>query len=220
MELKLLGIIVATVLHLVECQSPFIELPAVVAPADPPPSLPIQRHMEFEEVLSRTQLNRQQSTRGLEYWIWRSEASDLKVLRMEDVARQARVNFILCINPIRPFRNVSIKVENIRYSNDGPSDTIYLSLNGIALGEFVTQEKWGGGHEWNVFHNTGPIGETRELPRGRYTLSVEVETDQWGVEYDRISIDATNQNTTTELICDANLVETLPRQPKPFIFRP
>ena len=200
MEFKIVGLIIAITAHLVAGQG-------------------IQRHMEFVNVLSDTQLQRQRNNPGLEYWIWRSEATELKVLRVEDPARRTSVNFRLCIEPNPTSNNVTIKVENIRYSNDGPSDTVYLTLAGTPLGQFNTFEKWGAGHEWNVFHNSGVIqNSTRVLRRGQYTLSVQAETDQWGIEYDRLTIDAENQNELVELICDSELVETIPRQPKPFLF--
>lgn len=167
----------------------------------------IQRHLELEDVLSEVQLRRQKNTPGLEYWIWRSEANNLKVLRIEDMYRQYSVNIRLCISPDPPGQNVTIRLENIRYSNDGPSDTLYLLLNNRLLGIFRTYEKWGSGHEWNVFHNTGPIGEAVDLPEGQYTLSLQARTDRWGVEYDRIEINAEFQNEFVDLICDSELVE-------------
>ena len=200
MEMQLFGLIATIIVHIVAGQG-------------------IQRHMEFVNVLSDTQLQRQQNNPGLEYWIWRSEATELKVLRVEDPARRTSVNFRLCIEPNPPFANVTIRVENIRYSNDGPSDTVYLTLAGRPLGQFNTFEKWGAGHEWNVFHNSDVItNSTRVLPQGQYTLSIQAETDQWGIEYDRITINAENQNELVELFCDSELVETIPRQPKPFLF--
>ena len=192
MKCIIIGIAIATVIHLAACQGVRRE---------------IQRHLEFEDVLSEGQLRKQKDTPGLEYWVWRSEANDAKVLRIEDMTREYSVNIRLCISPEPPFQNVTIRVENIRYSNDGPSDTLYLLLDGKELGIFLTFEKWGSGHEWNVFHETGPIGDVRVLNEGVHTLSLQAVTDRWGVEYDRIAINAENQNPQVRLICDSELIE-------------
>ena len=173
----------------------------------------IQRHLEMEDVLSEAQKLQQRNTRGLEYWIWRSEANNLKVLRIVDPGpiRRYSVNIRLCLSPNPPFQNVTIQVENLRYSNDGPSDTLYLRIGNVYNGTYRTFERWGGGHEWNVFHNTGPIGRPTSLPEGEYTLSIQARTDRWGVEYDRIAINAENQNELVQLICDSELTGPAPR---------
>ena len=173
----------------------------------------IQRHLELEDVLSEPQLLQQRNTRGLEYWIWRSEANNLKVLRIVDPGQGRRysVNIRLCLSPTPPFRNVTVQVENIRYSNDGPSDTLYVQIGNSYNGTYRTFESWGGGHEWNVFHNTGPIGRPTSLPEGEYTLSLQAKTDRWGVEYDRIAINADGQNDLVQLICDSELTGPAPR---------
>ena len=193
------GIVTLLVVHLVSGQDVLVRRE-------------IQRHLELEDVLSEAQLLQQRNTRGLEYWIWRSEANNLKVLRIVDQNRRYSVNIRLCVSPNPPFRNVTIQVENIRYSNDGPSDTLFLQINNrpIRNGTFRTFESWGGGHEWNVFHNTGPIGKPIDLPEGEHTLSLQAVTDRWGVEYDRIAINAENQNELVALLCDSELTGPSP----------
>lgn len=156
----------------------------------------IQRHFEFEDVLNENQKS---------YWVWRSEASELKTLRLEDMVGQHKVFFRLCLEPADVTKNVTLRIANIRYSNDGPPDTCYASLNGQIFSVFYTYEKWRSGHEWNVFRNTGQIGRAMRLSRGEYELAIRVNTDKWGVEFDRITVNAENQNMTSNIFCGSGL---------------
>ena len=156
----------------------------------------IQRHFEFENVLTEDQKS---------FWVWRSEASKLKTLRLEDMIGEYKVFFRICLDPIDPDKNVTLQIANIRYSNDGPSDTCYISLNDQIFSVFYTFERWRSGHEWNVFRNTGPVSRPMELPPGEYELGLSVNTDKWGVEFDRISINTENQNMTSDVFCGSGL---------------
>lgn len=161
----------------------------------------IQRHFEFEEILDENQT---------EYWVWRSEASALKTLRLEDMTGQHKIFFSLCLDPMDPEKNVTVRIANIRYSNDGPEDVGYASLNGQLFSVFYTSEQWGSGHEWNVFRNTGQIGREMALPNGTYELGIKVETDKSGVEFDRIEVNAGNQNALSNIFCGAKLITLNP----------
>ncbi|KAH3747025.1 hypothetical protein DPMN_181446 [Dreissena polymorpha] len=162
-----------------------------------PAMLEIQNSFEFENALTENQTH---------LWVWRSEASGLKTLRVTDQVGLSAIELKLCIEPYNATQNVTILIDDIRYSNDGPSDLIVLRFNGITIGNFTTLEKWRSGHEWNVFRNSGNIGPALNLRKGTYTLVLYPLTDQWGVEFDRIRVNAENQNPDPEkkLFCGAS----------------
>lgn len=156
----------------------------------------IQQHFEFENSLKESQ----ESFRA-----WRSEASRQKTLRIVDYNRTYTVELDLCLDPYYDEQNTTIFVNDIVYSNDGPSDTVYVRINKENIGNFTTLERWRNGYKWNVFRNSGRIGPSLTLPKGVHTLEIEVETDKWGVELDRIEINAENQNPLSNMFCNATL---------------
>lgn len=158
----------------------------------------IQQHFEFENALSEMQDD---------YWVWRSQAYKQKTLRLADGNRTHSIELTLCIEPYLSDQTVTIYVDDIVYSNDGPSDVIYIQINGINIGNYTTIEKWRSGHEWNVFRNSRKIGPNIVLSKGEYLLQIEVETDKWGVELDRIEINAENQDPMGKLFCAARLLQ-------------
>ena len=156
----------------------------------------IQRHFDFEHVLQEDQDA---------FWVWRSEASDLKTLRLVDFNAEYRVEVLVCIEPIEGDEHVILTLDDIRYANDGPSDTIYVTLDGEAWAEYRTFEKWAYGHEWNIFRNTGRIGNSAVLSRGLHVIEVSVRTDKYGLELDRIRLNAEYQRLNSTLFCGGSL---------------
>lgn len=156
----------------------------------------IQRHFEFEDILPVEQDS---------FWVWRSEASNLKTLRLEDPHRVYLIEVKICINPIDANHDVKIDLDDIRYSNDGPTDSVLVTFNGEPWTDFITYEKWASGYDWNIFRNTGRIGESKYLPKGEYVIGLSVVTDEWGMEFDKIRLNAEYQNTETELFCGGRL---------------
>ncbi|KAH3872710.1 hypothetical protein DPMN_035931 [Dreissena polymorpha] len=156
-------------------------------------SIETQQHFELENVLSDDQQD---------YWVWRSEAYNQKTLRLD---RAHTIELRLCIEPFNPNQKVLIVVSDILYSNDGPSDIVYLKINGQAIGNFTTIEQWGSGYEWNIFRNSKVIGPSMSVEKGNFMLAIEVETDKWGVELDRIQINAENHDPTKRMFCGAAL---------------
>lgn len=167
----------------------------------------LQRYLELEDILSKNQKPQTEKP----HWVWRSNAINLKTLRIVDQGQQYSINISLCISPNPPSRRVAVQVETIRYSNDGPSDTVTVRIGDNFSGTFRTIERSDGGHGWNVFHDSRPIGKAISLPEGQYTLSLQAKTDRWGVELDRIVINAENQNEHVDLICNSELTESAPR---------
>jgi hypothetical protein len=156
----------------------------------------VQRQFEFEDVTKETERD---------LWVWRSEASGLKTLRLVDEKGKSSVQFTLCVRPNDPKETVAVFVEDLRYCNDGPPDRIKLRFEGIDIARFTTFEKWHSGHEWNVFRNTGRIGPLIRLRQGDFSLNVIVLTDMWGVELDMIKISAINQRPDVDIVCRADL---------------
>lgn len=159
------------------------------------PTLEIQQHYE----LHRAVPERQDTN-----WRWRSEASSNKTLRIEDELGASRLELTLCIEPYNATQNVTLFIDDIRYSNDGKSDIVRLMFNGINFANFTTFMKFGSGHEWNVFRNSGNLGPALNLRQGRYTLLITVVTDEYGVEFDRIRINAENQNPEIFMFCGSS----------------
>ena len=92
--------------------------------------------------------------------------------------------------------NCSISVENCRYSTDGPlPDTVSISLANTDVGSFITISRNGNGHLWNVFKDSGPVGQHLQLPSGHYDLILLLSVDNYGVEIDK---------TTLNFNCDAD----------------
>lgn len=156
----------------------------------------IQQHFEFENAVDEAQVG---------FWVWRSEAYGLKTLRLEDYNRTYTVELTLCIEPYIDGQNTTVFVHDVLYSNDGPSDNVYIMIDNNEIGNFTTREKWLSGYKWNVFRNAGRVGQPVVLAPGKHILELEVETDYYGVELDRIIINADNQDPLGRLFCNATL---------------
>lgn len=155
----------------------------------------IQDHFELENAVPEN---------ATDFWVWRSEAYNMKTLRLEDTNRTYTIELSLCIDPYVE-GNVTAYINDIRYANDGPRDIVYVMISGITIGNFTTSEKWRSGHEWNIFRNSGRVGPSMVFRKGRYTLQIQVETDKWGIEFDRIRMNAENQNPMSDLFCGGRL---------------
>lgn len=156
----------------------------------------VQHSYEFEDALTEDQS---------EMWVWRSEASSRRTLRLVDRTGISAVEFTLCVEPHDLSTTVSLFIHDIRYCNDGPSDSVKLRFEGVNIASFSTFEKWRSGHEWNVFKNSGIIGPLIKLYRGNFTLVIVVQTDKWGIELDTLAIVTDNQHPTKDIICHASV---------------
>lgn len=155
----------------------------------------IQKTFEFENALPELS--------GA--WQWRSDASNGKTLRITDTNGLSEVRLTLCVSPYRRPENVTVSIDNIRYSNDGPFDTIFLKINNLHFLNFTTMERWHSGHEWNVFRETGHLGPGLNLGAGQYVLSLVPKTDEYGIELDYIRFNINNQDPTTNFVCDSQV---------------
>ena len=97
---------------------------------------------------------------------------------------QVRVSFPL-------ISQCQVQVKNVAYTNDGPSDTITVLLDGTTtIGSFHTTAHSNHGHYWNVPINSGVLGTPVELSSGSHTISIRaMASDQYGVEIDKVDLD-------------------------------
>lgn len=83
---------------------------------------------------------------------------------------------------------------SVRYSNDGGSDQVEVSMDGVSVGQFTTQHTRPSGGQpgsgWNNFFSIGPIGSV-DLPPGPYNITVSVtQADFYGVEIDVVTLES------------------------------
>ena len=97
-----------------------------------------------------------------------------------------------------------MQVENLRYSNDGGSDKVTITLNqanSIVLGSVTTREASSYGELWNEFQNTGPIGQRTDIKEGLYHLVITATVaDEYGVEIDSATLKISGCSNTTTTI--------------------
>ena len=96
----------------------------------------------------------------------------------------------------------TMRISNVRYSNDGLSDTVEIYLNGSKIGEIHSRAKSGNGELWNVFLSTGPVGNINiQATEGIYQLRLYViAADEYGIEIDSINVNIQCKNSSGELI--------------------
>ena len=83
----------------------------------------------------------------------------------------------------------------LRYSNDGPADTLAIFVDGVEFDRVTTTSTGSGGLGWNIF-NEVTFTNTLTLTAGLHTARVEVVScDRYGVEIDAICMGA--------LVCDS-----------------
>ncbi len=74
----------------------------------------------------------------------------------------------------------------IRYSNDGPADTLAVLLDGTSVGSCATVTTGSWGYGWNAF---AAAGVPMQLSAGTHTLTIKaVSSDAYGVEVDRVDV--------------------------------
>ncbi|XP_053390312.1 uncharacterized protein LOC128553214 [Mercenaria mercenaria] len=95
------------------------------------------------------------------------------------------INIDFCL---RVSSNVLLK--SAIYSNDGPSDTVRVSLDEQYIGTFKTSAFKNGGKGWNKFRSSREFPGKKKLDIGRHILTIKAsQSDQWGLEIDYIILD-------------------------------
>ena len=79
--------------------------------------------------------------------------------------------------------------------------TVNISLANTDVGSINIISREGDGHLWNVYKDSGPVGQHLHLSSGHYDLVLFLSVDNLGVEIDK---------TTLTFNCDADpgLIET------------
>ena len=91
--------------------------------------------------------------------------------------------------PFTVFNYHLMEVSAVLYTNDGESDNMTVSIDGITLGIVETVEKYGEGFLWNVVRNSGPLENEVLLRPGEHEFQVYVTSDDLnGVELDKIHL--------------------------------
>jgi hypothetical protein len=79
----------------------------------------------------------------------------------------------------------------VRYSNDndGPLETVTVTVDGAPVGDFQAQDTGDFGNGWNVFLSSGSIGVV-DLSAGSHAVTLSVTGgDGFGVEIDDVSFE-------------------------------
>lgn len=152
----------------------------------------ILKDFEFEHALLGIQNN---------MLAFRSNASGGKTLRLEDENGMYRVEMSICLRQHNTTINITFSIGDIRYSNDGPSDIVSISFDGLQIANFSTNGQSRDGEDWNVFRHSGPVSPALDILPGRHILQVRVITDPWGLELDRIRFNLSNQDPLKEIFC-------------------
>ncbi|XP_053394088.1 uncharacterized protein LOC123524752 [Mercenaria mercenaria] len=91
-------------------------------------------------------------------------------------------------------------MNEVRYSNDGPSDRIRITLDKLVVDEFETVMVTDGGRGWDILQTYQSGAST--VVEGRHFLSVTVfESDKYGVEIDFIKFSVNYSQTLDSLRC-------------------
>lgn len=155
----------------------------------------MMRSFDYENALAQDQ----------NMWAWRSEASNDKTLRLVDETGNSRTELKLCLAKKVSERDLTLTIDNITYTNDGPKDVVVLTLNGDVIANWTTYEKCASGYGWNVPRYSGPLGGNMTLTAGVHTLTASIRTDEYGVEFDKIDVSVDNQDPDTEIFCGSSV---------------
>lgn len=136
---------------------------------------------------------------------YRSHASGgLSVRLMEEGDTISfQMNFALTDN------TCTLQLKSVTYSNDGLSDSIQVSLDNTSLGSFQTYASSNGGENWNSFRTQNGFASKVQLLDSRFVITVDVlDTDEYGVEIDKISLqlDCTNEITIEDAQCSPSIL--------------
>lgn len=142
-----------------------------------------------------------------ELWVWRSEASGLKSLHVDNsMGKVISVKLELCLKTEnKTKKDVTVSIKNLRYSNDGESDQLHFEIDKEHFADFMTTGDSERGHGWNKYRNSGTIGSPVHLKPGRRELVITIKTDDYGAELDYILMKFENQDPAEEVFCKSSI---------------
>lgn len=98
-------------------------------------------------------------------------------------------------------KDAEYTISGVRYSNDGGKDTVGVWFNSKKMGSFSSKNSSNFGQSWNIFHNSGQMGESMNLKVGTYLLELRVElADSYGIEIDAILFQTTDMTVGGEIL--------------------
>ena len=84
-----------------------------------------------------------------------------------------------------------VNLYSLRYSNDGSSETVQVSINDTLIGSFRTLASSNYGHNWNIFYTETIFQSKATLKAHSGSYIIEVfsrDTDKYGIEIDKVSL--------------------------------
>ncbi|XP_067663388.1 uncharacterized protein [Haliotis asinina] len=118
------------------------------------------------------------------------------------------LSFYLCLR-----QDTSLRISNVRYSNDGGPDLVSLTIDHVDVGSFLTGNKSDWGKLWNVFHISGPVGTPWVFREGMHVLSLLAKAAN-GIEIDYVELELSDQTITLDILTCAlvcsNVLPTVP----------
>ena len=126
----------------------------------------------------------------------RSDASNFRAVssRAGDIFR-----FQFCLSSAS-----RVRIDDIRYSNDGHSDTfVLLNIDGKEIAKIETVQKFRQGNGWNDFVSLDKPLDYFVAEAGMHILSLQViEADIFGVEIDNIVLSIDNKDDINAIRCE------------------
>ena len=97
-----------------------------------------------------------------------------------------------------------VRIDDIRYSNDGYSDTfVLLNVDGKEIAKIETVQRFRQGTGWNDFVSLDKPLDYFVSSAGMHTLSLQVlEADMFGVEIDNVVLSVDNENDVRVFKCE------------------
>lgn len=127
--------------------------------------------------------------------VHRSEASNLKAVssRKGDIFR-----FHFCLSSAN-----KVRIEDVRYSNDGHSDTfVLLDVDGRHIARIESVPRFLKGMGWNDFISLDKPLDYFVSSAGMHTLTLEIlEADAFGVEIDNVVLSVANEANIDSFKC-------------------
>lgn len=134
--------------------------------------------------------------------VHRSEASNAKSV---SARKGDSFYFEFCLSSAS-----KIRIDDVRYSNDGHSDTfVLLNVDGKHIAKIETVSRFLGGAGWNAFISLNKPLDYFISSKGKHSLILKVlEADQFGVEIDNIVLSVDKESDVDFFKCKMYCYDT------------
>ena len=114
--------------------------------------------------------------------VFRSSASGEKTIHLY---KGDRLNLEYCLTS-----ESLVQLKDIKYSNDGGSEMLTVSMDNDPVGKYHTIATYDGGKGWNKFRSLHNMTFSKVLYQGRHRVSIiVVDSDSFGVEIDMVYLE-------------------------------